>query len=270
MKLEFYSDHGYPGQGISRELARGLLVRHGGVNITQEGMGLGAPALVRRGITCFSRSVSTDIKEDVILKSYTIDTCMIWGIWGMESRTLTSLLTELNTRCVSFQNIRLQKAFFYAGYRLKTFFGLKHRFVPGTPMAIYEFRYFTGRDSVRVECTIHSLEGPLTKLYIMNELGADFFNCAMIKGKLTGPPSGWLQIKNDYASHILCSRFYHVGFSLLCVTTPDDVLLRVFWGREKNIERCWAGFDLEIDCKGTDKRMIQVHYTLSFQTNGMP
>lgn len=46
----------YPGEGVSRGLARGLLVFSDDENITGEGMGIGAPAVKSQGCFCFARS----------------------------------------------------------------------------------------------------------------------------------------------------------------------------------------------------------------------
>jgi hypothetical protein len=79
----------YSGEGISRGLARGLLVYFGDQNITGEGMGIGSIALKDQEYTYFSRSW-TDSKEDGVLRrTFTLDTRMRWSIRGRPSSVLS-------------------------------------------------------------------------------------------------------------------------------------------------------------------------------------
>lgn len=55
-KICIIPDSVYQGEGISKGLARGLLVYYGDCNLTGEGMGIGSIALRDHECTYFSRS----------------------------------------------------------------------------------------------------------------------------------------------------------------------------------------------------------------------
>jgi len=79
----------YQGEGISKGLARGLLVYYGDCNLTGEGMGIGSIALRDHECTYFSRSWTDSAESGTLKRTFTIDTRMIWGVRGKPSTLLT-------------------------------------------------------------------------------------------------------------------------------------------------------------------------------------
>src|SRR5512137_514977 len=79
----------YSGEGISKGLARGLLVYYGDQNITGEGMGVGSIALRDQDYTYFSRSWTDSKENGVLIRTFSLDTRMKWSIRGKPSSVLT-------------------------------------------------------------------------------------------------------------------------------------------------------------------------------------
>jgi hypothetical protein len=66
-QIHIVADEKYPGEGISRGLARGLLVYYQDCNLTDEGMGIGSIALRDHHYTYFSRSWTDSVEQDMHL-----------------------------------------------------------------------------------------------------------------------------------------------------------------------------------------------------------
>jgi len=73
-KICIVPDSVYQGEGISKGLARGLLVYYGDCNLTGEGMGIGSIALRGHECTYFSRSCTDSTEAGVIKRTFTLDT----------------------------------------------------------------------------------------------------------------------------------------------------------------------------------------------------
>jgi hypothetical protein len=71
-KIRIIPDRSYQGEGISRRLARGLLVHYADQNLTGEGMGIGSIAFRNPDCTYFSRSW-TDKPEAGVHKIPSLD-----------------------------------------------------------------------------------------------------------------------------------------------------------------------------------------------------
>jgi hypothetical protein len=62
----------YQGEGISKGLARGLLVYYGDQNLTGEGMGIGSIATRDHECTYFSRSCTDSTESGVLKRTFTL------------------------------------------------------------------------------------------------------------------------------------------------------------------------------------------------------
>ena len=91
-KIRIIPDRSYIGEGISRGLARGLLVYYADQNLTGEGMGIGSIAFRNPDCTYFSRSWTDSSEAGVYKRTFTLDTRMRWSIHGRPSDLLTRLI----------------------------------------------------------------------------------------------------------------------------------------------------------------------------------
>ena len=88
-KIHIVPDSTYQGEGISKGLARGLLVYYDDQNLTGEGMGIGSIAIRDPECTYFSRSWTDSSGAGVLRRTFTLDTRMRWSILGKPSNLLT-------------------------------------------------------------------------------------------------------------------------------------------------------------------------------------
>ena len=77
--IRIIHDNTYQGEGISRGLARGLLVYYADQNLTGEGMGIGSIAFRNPECTYFSRSWTHASGAGVHKRTFSLDTRMRWG-----------------------------------------------------------------------------------------------------------------------------------------------------------------------------------------------
>src|SRR5665647_1557256 len=92
----YYSDDSYLGEGVSLGIARGILVKYKGKNITQEGLGLGNLALKNGLMTYFASTNKTvQINETQFRKTFLIDSILWWKINGKLSIFLTKVIDVL-------------------------------------------------------------------------------------------------------------------------------------------------------------------------------
>lgn len=91
-QIHIVADEKYPGEGISRGFARGLLVYYQDCNLTDEGMGIGSIAVRDHNYTYFSRSWTDSVEQGMLTRTFLIDTRMIWGIHEKTSSLLTRLI----------------------------------------------------------------------------------------------------------------------------------------------------------------------------------
>ncbi|MEQ8236194.1 MAG: hypothetical protein ABRQ23_05420 [Syntrophomonadaceae bacterium] len=265
---EFFTDNLYKGTGISTGLARGLQVRAGGVDLTQEGMGLGTAAIRSGGKTFFAREsevVWQNPRQLVI--DYVIDTEFRSGTGGRADHLITRLRESLS----AFYRLAppLQKILLGAGFYWRDLLGIKEQLVPVEPLARARFKFCLHPTQVDIGCEFAFL-GPLPQqLFIMNELGADFFTSAWHKGQLCKCPGGWDVCPDPGGLPFLFSPQFGLRYSLGDIAVDQGLGFKVCWGRERNARLCWAGFAIQINPASTHQGNIVCRYTVKFSHHGI-
>jgi hypothetical protein len=239
-QIEFSPGQDYLGEGISRGLARGILVSADGRNITGEGMGIGAVALKDRSFSYFSLNCNTVVHApDLVEKIFFIDSRMIWRRGGSPSVSLTWCLERMSD--VYMRSLGLQ-ILLRSGSHTKRFLGLNPVFEPIPSMAEAQFTYRIAGSQIDVSCTIRPLSRRLPSVFILSELAADSFTHAFSQGKAMKPPSGWARHEpgND-----LYDPVHRLRFTFSPQSLGRSVPSTVWWGREHTKNLRWAGYSIE-------------------------
>jgi hypothetical protein len=255
--IEFSPGQDYLGEGISRGLARGILVLADGRNITGEGMGIGAVALKDRSFSYFSLNCNTVLHApDLVEKTFFIDSRMIWRRGGSPSVPLTWCMERVNDVYMRFPGLQI---LLRPGSHTKRFLGLNPVFESIPPLAEAQFTYCSTGDHIDVFCTIRPLARRLPSVFILSELAADSFTHAFSQGKAMKPPSGWARYEpgNDLYDPINRLRFTFSPHSL-----GGSVPSTVWWGREHTKNLRWAGYSIEFPEFYRDKVPISCSYTI--------
>lgn len=241
----FFHDTDYRGMGVSTGLARGLQVKVQGMDLTQEGMGLGAVAIRAQGKTYFARDHQvTQAAPQRLVQDCLIDAVHLSGTDGRCDRLINQARESLS----SLYRLAppLQTPFLQAGAVLRDILGIKSRFHPVEPQAQARFHFQLHPWRVDVRCEFRALAEPPQELYIMNELGADFFTSAWHSGQNTRAPLGWQVCPDNGNLPFLYSPRTGSRYSLRDIQVSGDLPFKVCWGREKTEELCWAGFTIRV------------------------
>lgn len=270
MAFKFYSDDGYKGEGVSRGLSRGLLVRLDGKNITREGMGIGAIAVRSRGFTYFSSDCSTKIiGPGLYEKRYTVNQSLLWSAFGLPSVFLTGLnefVSGIYRKSPLLQGTLLNMGIVAF---IRRILGLKAVFVPTAPVAEAVFTHAVSGEKVSVNCSVKFFTKQKAEVIILNEFGADLFDSGYFAGKIIGPPSGWQELKGKKDFPELYSTARKTRFRISSFTPARDFKYRVFWGSERAHDLCWAGFEFSFDNDGGIEKKLRFKYAVEFKTGGI-
>ena len=261
--LTFLADDRYVGEGVSLGLARGLLGCYRGRNITQEGMGLGTVALRLGPFTYFAGTCETrTLAEGQFTKTFSLDRRLMWSLGKRSSVTLTRLFESTADWYMRWP--RLQHAVLEVTTLIRRTLGLKQCFQPVDAVASGSFSYQVQGRRLTVHGRVDSLLGCLGKVFIMNELGADFFPRGLKGGTQIPPPSGWQVLPATMPTPALYNDREGVGLLLGDCATAGNVPFRIFWGRERTADLCWAGFELELNCAPVPATTVACRYVLEF------
>ena len=256
----YYSDDSYLGEGISLGIARGVLVKYKGVNIVQEGLGIGSLTLKNGLMSYFATTCNTvKLSEIHFRKTFLVDSLMFWRINGKLSIFVTRIIELLAQWYMLLPP--LQNKLLKIGTLFRKLFKLTPQIIKIAPIAEACFDYSCEKDELHVDCKIKSLSGYLYKAYILNELGADYFQTGIKNGKTIAAPSGWKYIALSTDFPAFYNPEHNLSFLVKKINIKDLIPYKVFWGREKTKDYCWAGFEFEFDCrnkkiKGFDFRYI--------------
>jgi hypothetical protein len=272
--LKLYFSNDFKGEGISAGLQRGLLIDFAESCLVQEGMGLGAPAIKTKTGTYFSTtSILTNISPNVYIKEFTIDSELLWKIFGSDSeqketpRLLTTFINKLNDLYKKAPYI--QKSLLKLGIVSRDFFCAKSRPTKIGSLGKIRFKYKILKNSVHIwvdVSDIMNMNGErISKICILNELGGDFFDARKLNSHIFKPPAGWVKIE-EVNPPILHSKELGIDFSLKIINNTPNLKYELVYGREKISNFCWAGFDIEIDAKslGLDRADYQIEYVCEF------
>jgi hypothetical protein len=257
--ITYYSDDSYQGEGISLGLARGILVKYKGIDIVQEGMGLGSLAIKNRLITYFASTCNTtQLSENQFRKTFLIDSTILWRINGRQSILITRII-DILAQCYMFLP-GLQNKLLRTGTLFRNLFKLTPQIVKITPIAEACFNYSVQNNELFVEGRIKSLSGYLNKVFILNELGADYFQNGLKNGKIVSPPNGWNPTTSKSGSVAFFNPYNNLSFIIKKISNTGFTPFKVFWGREKTKDLCWAGFEIEFDCSNKKMECIDCEY----------
>ncbi len=260
----FFRDDCYKGIGISKGLARGVQVMMEGVDLTQEGMGLGAIAVRSNGYTYFSQnSEATWIDSQNMLLDYVIDTVHLSSRKGVAYPLITrirELGVVLYRLLPSFQRVML-----WAGVKILRILGVKTTFAPVPPLARARFHFKFDGNRVEVCCNFCAKNEDIDEIFIMNELGAGFFDFGWEAGRLTKPPSGWEVLEDKLRLPFLYSSNKRLRYTLSDIIVNQELPFKVCWGREQIEDLCWAGFTIQINPAASSISDITCQYAVIFE-----
>ena len=244
----YYSDDSYLGEGISLGIVRGILVKYKDTNIVQEGLGIGNLALKNGLMTYFASTCNTvQLSETQFRKTFLVDSVLLWRINGKRSIFVTRVIDML-AQCYMLLP-GLQNKLLKTGTLFRNLFKLTPQIIKIAPIAEACFNYSVKEDELNVECKIKFLSGYLSKVFILNELGADYFLNGIKNGKTVSVPTGWNYLTSSTDSTAFYNPIYNLSFLVKKINVIDLIPYKVLWGREKTKDFCWAGFEFEFDCR---------------------
>lgn len=257
-------DPEYCGEGISAGLPRGLLADLNGTNLAQEGMGLGTIAVKMDGYTYFAGSCSIDPSQpDSFRMMFSVDRRLVWQFRGKPRMLLTRWIekaTEGYMRYPQSQNLLLK-----IGTFLRKALNLTPSFevVPALLHAFVHYRI--EGTTAEISLSMANKRKGRCLVYLLNELGADYFTASLHQGRSGGPPSGWELLARDTRAPL--PALYDPEHGLIFrLVPPDDFPGRIFWGREKTADYCWAGFEMEIEWDAPTGKLFQIRYQIQLES----
>ncbi|MHB1376269.1 MAG: hypothetical protein ACYCXB_02465 [Candidatus Humimicrobiaceae bacterium] len=260
----YFSDDSFIGEGISIGIARGILVKYKDRNIVQEGLGIGSLALKSKLITYFPSTCKTlQLSETYFRKTFLIDSAMLWRINGKQSKFITRVI-EILAQCYM-RLPHLQNKLLKTGTLFRDLFKLTPQLIKTAPVGEACFNYLAEADELDVECEVNSLAGYLSKVFISNELGADYFRNGIKNGKIISAPSGWEHIASSPDSTAFYNPDNNLSFLIKKINVKNLTKPKVFWGREKIKDLSWAGFEFEFDCRNKKIKKFGCRYTVKIK-----
>lgn len=250
------------GEGISLGLARGPVVLFEGENLAGEGMGIGAVAAKHGRTTYFARRwTGTGWR-----RTFVLDTRMGWAFLGCPSRSLAESIEAAVG--LYMRTPRLQPV------ALRTFRPLRRVFCINP---VFETVPPAGRATVTLGCRggcatvqvgIEPPYRPGTTFCLLNELSADVFTASLRDGRIAPPPPPWELLPGGSPLPLLYDPVRRIRFGVTVDRVPDAVPVRLYWGRERTDDLCWAGFALEIGPLDGDCGPFKVRYTVRVDGEG--
>lgn len=252
------------GEGISKGLARGLLVYFGDCNLTGEGMGIGSIALRDHEFTFFSRSWKDTCDGAVISRTYFLDTRMVWGFRGRPSLLLTRWIESFTGAYMLLP--RLQEMLMKPVVPLRVMLDIHPIFEVVDSRGTVTFSYHVTPLRVKVEVRVHTplIEGDT--LCLMNELSAAWFTAGWDNGNQVPPPPGWEKCPQGVLPLPLFDPVHGIRFFLDQPGADVDVPLTLFRGREQSRDLSWAGFCIELGPFNDSREVPVVSYAIVFET----
>ncbi|MCL4417652.1 MAG: hypothetical protein M1308_03065 [Actinobacteria bacterium] len=255
----YYSDDSYLGEGMSLGIARGMLVKYKDMNIVQEGLGIGNLALKNGLMTYFASTGNTiQFSDTQFRKTFFVDSVLLWRINGKVSTFVTRII-DILAQCYMLLP-GLQNNLLRTGTSLRNLFKLTPQLIKIAPIAEACFNYSVEKDELYIECKIKSLAGYLSKVFILNELGADYFTNGIRNEEIVSTPTGWNYIKSKHDCPAFYNPEYNLSFLVKKINVNDSIPYKTLWGREKTRDLSWAGFEFELDCRNKKIKSFGCRY----------
>jgi hypothetical protein len=267
-KICIKPDSVYQGEGISRGLARGLLVYYGDCNLTGEGMGIGSIALRDHECTYFSRSWTDSTESGVLIRTFTLDTCMMWGIRGKPSNILTRWI-----ECGISAYMQLpgfQRLFMLPVLPLRTLLGIHPFFETIPPRGEVTFMYSVTGQNVEIQVKSTIPVRPKDTLCLLNELSAAWFTAGWDGKRKVTPPPGWEKVGPDQMPVSLVDPVHGIRFFMDRPSVNPSVPYTIYRGREQSGDLCWAGFCLELGPLDGVQESLEARYCIGFTQGVCP
>ena len=80
---------------------------------------------------------------------------------------------------------------------------------------------------------------------------------------MVDPPTGWQPLARDLPTPALYDGHHGLRFSLSSIAVTPEAPHKLFWGREKTADYCWAGFEIEVDVRHLHAGTLCVRYVVS-------
>ena len=261
-QIRIISDSTYQGEGISKGLARGLLVYYGDQNLTGEGMGIGSIAIRDHECTCFSRTW-TDVSEAGVLKrTFTLDTRMRWSIRGKPSNLLTRWI-EYGISAYM-QLPRFQSSIMLPVSPLSTLLDIHPLFETIPSRGKVTFMYRVTGNTVEVQVEINAPVRPQDTLCLLNELSAAWFTVGWDGKRPVSPPPGWEKVSSAQLPVSLVDPVHGIRFFIGQPSVSPPVPFTIYRGREHTGDVCWAGFCIELGPLDGSQGLPGVQYSIGF------
>lgn len=258
----------YEGAGRSRGLARGLLVFIGDQNLTGEGVGIGGVAVRDRTCTYFSRSWNDRADEDGFGRTYTLDTRMSWSVMGRTSPLLTRWIESAVGAYMRLPS--LQRILTLPVLPLRRTLAIDPLFETIPPVGQVTVTCVVQGGRVDVRAEVHPPMKPGSMVCLLNELSAEWFTAAVRNEKIVPPPPGWEMIGPHDPEVHLYDPVHGVRFTMTGPSISSPVPSRIFWGRERTGDLCWAGFCLELGPLDGLQEPLEARYSIGFSGEGCP
>ena len=258
----------YEGTGRSRGLARGLLVYFGDLNLTGEGMGIGGVAVRDRTCTYLSRSWNDRADGERVGRTYTLDTRSGWSVMGRPSPWVTRGIESAvgaYMRLPSLQNLLLRPV-----PRVRSALKIEPLFETVPPVGEVSVTCAVQGGHVDVRVKVHPPILPGSTVCLLNELSAEWFTAAVRNEAIAPPPPGWEALGLHDPPVYLYDPEHGVRFTLTGPSVFSPVPSRLFWGRERTGDLCWAGFCLELGPLEDLQEPLEARYDIHFSGDGCP
>jgi hypothetical protein len=241
-----HSDPKYIGKGASKGLARGLLLSLDGREKVGEGMGLGAIAVRMHDQTIFAvKSTDTIVGHSEIIKEFQLNHVCGKAWRGKESERMNKAgerIVQLYMRYPWLQKSILHPRIIATAQKICR---ISNTFIPVASVARATFSYKLSPGKIEISGEITWQQKPAEKVYLLNELSAEFLD-ACWNGHTTLPaPSGWqLAIDNEenLALQNKASGFMLDAKAFRCSAQQWQKI----YGRESSATLSWAGIIYEI------------------------
>ena len=261
-KIRIIPDSIYQGEGISKGLARGLLVYFGDQNLTGEGMGIGSIAIRDHEYTYFSRSWTDSSEAGILRRTFTLDTRMMWSIQGKPSNLLTRWIEY---GISAYMQIPLfQRSIMLPVPLISTLLGIHPLFETVPSRGKVTFAYRVTGNNVEVQVEINTPVMPQDTLCLLNELSAAWFTAGWDGARPVPPPPGWEKVSSALLPVSLVDPVHGVRFFIGKPSVSSNVPFTLYRGREQTGDVCWAGFCIELGPFDGSQGLPGVRYSIGF------